>query len=179
MKSENFSEIRTERLVLRPLGVKYLQTTHIYASDYENTKYMYYLPNDRLEDTLAFLQKAEQEWEKEDPTFFEFAICINDKHIGAVSLYLDDGRCSGELGWIIYKPYWNQGIATEATKAVVNFAVQELGVNRFTAHCDSENIGSYKVMEKIGMKRTDVYGGRKNKSSNEERIEFKYEMIYE
>ena len=54
MKSENFSEIRTERLVLRPLGVKYLQTTHIYASDYENTKYMVNLPNADIGNACLF-----------------------------------------------------------------------------------------------------------------------------
>lgn len=169
-------EIRTRRLVLRPLGVKYLHTVHEYASDYENTKYMVHLPNERFEDTLAFLQNIEQEWEKDDPEFYEFAVCMEDKHIGAVSVYLDENKRSGELGWIINKRYWGQGIALEAAEALINFASDKLNIHHFIAHCDSENIGSYKVMEKIGMIRTDTYGGRKNKSSDEERIELKYEM---
>ncbi|MCH5272331.1 MAG: GNAT family N-acetyltransferase [Lachnospiraceae bacterium] len=169
-------EIRTNRLVLRPLDVTYLHTVHEYASDYENTKYMVYLPNEGLDETLEFLRNAEQEWKKEKPAFFEFAICIEDKHIGTVSLYLDEDGRSGELGWIIHKQYWKQGIASEAAKALVAFASDELGIHHFFAHCDSENTGSYKVMEKIGMKRTDTHGGRKNRSSDEERIEYKYEM---
>ena len=51
-----------------------------------------------------------------------------------------------------------------------------MGVTHFYAHCDTENYGSYKTMEKIGMVRTDEYGGRKNKNSDEERREYQYEI---
>jgi [ribosomal protein S5]-alanine N-acetyltransferase len=36
--------------------------------------------------------------------------------------------------------------------AVVNFAFEVLGLNRVEAHCEEENIGSWKVMMKAGMK---------------------------
>lgn len=172
-------EIRTSRLILRPLGIKYLESTHKYASDREATKYMMFLPNDTIEETAEFLQNADAEWSKQDPEYYEFAVLLNDKHIGAVSLYMDENRTTGEFGWIIHRDYWRQGITTEAVRALLDYGVNTLNVHHFIAHCDSENIASYKVMEKIGMVRTKCYGGRRNKSSDEERNECLYELDIE
>lgn len=171
------SEIKTKRLILSPMGIKYLQSTHDYASDIETTKYMINLPNDTIEETVEYLKAAQAEWNKAEPEFYEFAILLNHKHIGAVSLYLNQNRTTGEFGWLIHKDYWKQGIATEAAKALLEYSASVLGVHHFIAYCDSENTGSYRVMEKIGMHRVKCYGGRKNKLSNEERKECLYEII--
>lgn len=167
--------IKTERLLLEPLGSRHLQTVHQYVSDYENTKYMVHLPNNSIEETAAFLQGVEEEWMSDAPSFYEFAVIYKGKQIGAVSIYLNKDM-SGELGWIISKEYWGQGIAYEAAKVLLEHAVKHLQIKHFIAHCDSENIASYKIMEKLGMVRTGVYGGRKNKSSDEERLEYQYEL---
>lgn len=55
--------------------------------------------------------------------------------------------------------------------------MRNLSVKKFIAHCDSENIASWKTMEKLGMKRVSCTGGRYNKiAPTEERKEFLYEM---
>lgn len=169
-------EITTQRLVLRPLGTKYLETVHVYASDIENTRYMMRLPNDSIEETQAFLEGAEKEWESEHRSFYEFAIIYEGKHVGAVSIYLEDDA-GGELGWIINKACWRQGIAYEAATALLAYAKEALGIRRFIAHCDAENEASYRIMEKLGMIRTGAYGGRRNKSSDEDRMEYQYELF--
>lgn len=170
------TEIKTERLTLSPMGIKYLQSTHEYASDIETTKYMINLPNNTVEETAEYLKNAQAEWDKAEPEFYEFAILLNRKHIGAVSLYLDKNRTTGEFGWVINKNYWKQGIATEAAKALLKYSASVLDIRHFIAHCDSENVGSYRVMEKLGMQRAKCYGGRKNKLSNEDRKEYLYEI---
>lgn len=157
-------------------GVRFLESTHKYASDLENTKFMVHLPNNSIEETKLFLSAIDEEWKKENPSFFEFAILLDGKHIGAVSIYLNDERNIGELGWILDKEYWGYGYAYEAAKLLVKFGKEQLIVSHFVAHCDSENIASYKVMEKIGMKLACVNGNRKNRSSQEHRSEFQYEM---
>ena len=61
-------EIKTSRLILRPMSMEYLESTHKYASDQENTRYMLFLPNNTLEETIGYLGDAEEEWKKEAPT---------------------------------------------------------------------------------------------------------------
>lgn len=169
------TEINTERLTLRPLGTEYLESVHEYASDPENTKYMIHLPNESIEETRDFLLRAENEWMKEAPSFYEFAVIYKGRQIGAVSLSLE-GRASGELGWILNKKYWGQKIAGEAASALMEYAVKELGIRHFTAHCDAENTASYRTMEKLGMTQTSIEGGRRNRASDEDRMECLYEL---
>ena len=79
-------ELKTERLVLRPLIMDDLETTHAYAGDAENCRSMLFLPNETLEESAAFLRSVEEEWRKPQPQSYEFAILLGGKHIGAVSV---------------------------------------------------------------------------------------------
>lgn len=167
-------EIRTEHLVLKPLGRKYLKSTIQYAMDHENTKYMSHLPDETVEEAEEFLTNVEKEWEKERPEFLEFAVLYEEKHIGAVSVYFENA--SGELGWIIHRDYWGRGFAYEAARALMDYVKTQMKISHFLAHCDTENVASYKVMEKLGMIRTGQWGGRKNRSSTEDRLEYQYEL---
>ncbi len=48
---------------------------------------------------------------------------------------------------------WGLGYATEATRLIVAFGFRELGLHRIEATCAPENLGSVRVLEKIGMRR--------------------------
>lgn len=164
----------TDRLKLVPLGLQYLISTHEYASDLDNTKYMIHLPNTDIMETKSFLDKVQAEWQKCNPSYYEFAVLLEEVHIGAISIYLNKDNAEGEIGWIISKKYWGNGYAVEAAREIINFAIRELKVGKFIAHCDSENISSYRVMEKLGFSLADKIKGRKNKSSSEDREELMY-----
>lgn len=165
-----------DKITLEPLGLKHLETVHEYASDLENTRYMVHLPNETIEETKAFLEQKEAEWQKEVPGSYEFAVLLGDVHIGAVCAYLNEERTEAEIGWIINKKYWKKGYAFEATKLLLEFCKKEIGIYKFIAVCDTENIGSYRVMEKLGMKRVCIRDGRKNRASEEFSREYQYEM---
>ena len=77
-------EIRTKRLLLSPLGPKYVNTAFAYSGDLENTKFMLDLPEESIEETAEFLKKAEAEWQKEFPEFYEFAILTEGTHIKGI-----------------------------------------------------------------------------------------------
>lgn len=82
---------------------------------------------------------------------YEFAILYNDIHVGSISLNLFDNE-KAEIGWILNKRYHHLGIATEAAFGIINYA-KELNLKTLIAHCDTRNVPSYTLMEKIGMKR--------------------------
>ena len=169
--------IQTERLWLRPTGVDLLESVYRYASDLENTRYMMHLPLTSRREALDFLEGAAREWEKPLPEFYELAVMNGQTHIGAVSLYLYETRDTGELGWILDKAHWGHGYAFEAAEALVRYAVRAWGVRHFMAHCDADNIASWRTMEKLGMKRIGIEGGRKNRASDRLSDEVTYEMI--
>lgn len=167
-------EIRTERLVLKPMCREYLDSTHEYASDAENCRFMVFLPNNSIEETMGYLENAEKEFAKAAPSVYEMAIFCGGIHIGAVSLYMSEDRTEGEFGWTLNRKYHGKGYATEAAGGLMKFAVEELGIKRFIATCDTENEPSRRVMERLGMTLKEERGGRRNKLSPEERREYLY-----
>ena len=175
MSRKNFV-IKTQRLTLRPSTPDDLESTHEYASDIENTKYMIYLPNETIEETKSFLERVATEWQKDDPYFYEYAIILNKKHIGAVSASLDENREGCELGWIIHKDYQGKGYAFEAAKAVVDFAVNELNVKKIYACCDFRNEPSFRLMEKLGLSLESDSGTRRYKNTKEDIQELMYSL---
>lgn len=109
--------------------------------------------------------------------FYEFAITLKEKQIGAVSVYLNEQRTYAELGWIINKKYWGNGYATEAAMAVKDFAVNELKVFNLVAHCDFRNAASCKVMDKIGLTLVKDDGVRQYPKTSEIARELMYSFI--
>lgn len=174
-------EICTPRLMLRPVTQADLATTHAYAGDLENTRFMMFLPYADEDETAAYLQEAEAQWRMDAPERYEFAICLNHQngaHIGGLTLYMQEDRTEAELGWVLHKAYWRKGYVTEAAQALMDFA-RSIGVRRVFACCDSENVASYKTMEKLGLHLCGK-GIRTNRSMGDEpRIELIYDIRYD
>ena len=58
-----------------------------------------------------------------------------------------------EIGWVFHPGWHGRGYATEAARALLDYGFRELGLHRIIATCQPENPASYRVMEKIGMRR--------------------------
>lgn len=75
------------------------------------------------------------------------------KLVGCIGLRdIDPTHLQAELGYWIGVPYWGQGFATEAARAVVGYGFDALGLNRIYAHHMTRNPPSGRVLERIGMR---------------------------
>ena len=146
-------EIKTERLILRPVCIGDEKEIHEYAGDKEITM-MFWLPNETFEETADFVKKGAAEWNSEDQTSFDFVILMDGKIIGGCDCDLGHSpdRSYVTVGWIINKAYRNQGYASEAASAMLDFAFNNIGIDKVYAQCDNKNPASFKVMLNIGMK---------------------------
>lgn len=168
--------ITTQRLALEPISLDYLESTYAYASDLETTHYMCFYPHDSIEETRAFIQSGMEEWGKEHPARYEFVVLEGERQVGSITLdRLEDGAV--ELTWILDKRYWGRGYAAEAARAVMAWSRDNADMHRFIAQCDSENEHSRRLMERLGMRRVPGIGKRKNRSTDEERLELTYELV--
>ena len=59
----------------------------------------------------------------------------------------------GELGWVFDPAFGGQGYATEAVRALVGLCFGPLGLRRIHADCFLDNEPSWRLMERIGMRR--------------------------
>ncbi|RYE83679.1 MAG: N-acetyltransferase [Hyphomicrobiales bacterium] len=74
--------------------------------------------------------------------------------IGEVSLILrNEVAGQGELGYIINPDCHGQGYATEAAMGLLRVGFEIAGLHRIYARCDARNASSYRVMERLGMRR--------------------------
>jgi RimJ/RimL family protein N-acetyltransferase len=76
------------------------------------------------------------------------------KVIGEVSLtWSSQAHQQGEVGFIFHPDYQGYGYATEGTKVMLGLGFEELKLHRIYGRCDARNLASYKLMERLGMRR--------------------------
>ena len=72
--------------------------------------------------------------------------------IGICGLVKRDYLEDADIGFAFLPPFWSQGYAFESAAAVKTFALETLGLGRVLAITSQDNVGSIKVLEKIGLK---------------------------
>jgi ribosomal-protein-alanine N-acetyltransferase len=157
MEMKVVKTLESERLILRPFEETDFEAVHAYASVTENAQYMVWGPNEESHTKTFILQAIEKS--KENPCKnYQYATVLksSQKLIGACNLAIS-GNDEAEIGWILHRDYWKQSFGSEMGKCIVEFGFNELGLHRIIAHCDTENYGSYRVMERIGMRREGCF----------------------
>lgn len=91
-----------------------------------------------------------------------FAIAVDGAAVGAIGFELGEGEFRGaaEIGYWLGEPFWGRGIATEALRAVSDYAFTTLGLHRIQAGVFAGNAASARVLERVGY----VLEGRCRKS---------------
>lgn len=102
-------------------------------------------------DAISWINMANQGLE--DENHFVFSICLlpDDEFIGGIGLRVNKRFNNAELGFWIAEPFWNKGIVTEASKEVLTFGFEEIGLQKIYATHLVENPASGKVMTKNKM----------------------------
>src|SRR4051794_15774270 len=62
-------------------------------------------------------------------------------------------QVQADLGWALHPDHTGRGYATEAVSELLRVAFEDLGLRRVTANCFAHNEGSWRLMERIGMRR--------------------------
>lgn len=83
---------------------------------------------------------------------FAFAITADGKVIGSIGAFRGGNihRQTAELGYYIAEEYWGKGIMTEAVKQLCEYVFSHTDIIRIYAEPFAHNIGSCRVLEKVG-----------------------------
>lgn len=74
--------------------------------------------------------------------------------IGEVSLILrNEVARQSEVGYILNPDFHGSGYATEAARGMLRLGFEQGGMHRIYARCDARNVASYRLMERLGMRR--------------------------
>jgi [ribosomal protein S5]-alanine N-acetyltransferase len=150
---------QTARLLLREFRSPDEADVHEYASDVAVTRYMDWGPNtaEKTHEIITARLEDQCKWPRHD-VMLAVELLTERKVIGTIRLTVLDRQCGiADTGFVFNRRYWNQGYATEAVRAVLGAAFSSLGLHRVWATCDTRNIGSWRVMEKAGMRREGMF----------------------
>ncbi len=83
-----------------------------------------------------------------------WAVCLKETNKLIGNVYLAKGEYSTwELGYVFHPGFQKRGYASEAVRALVDDVFRRQGAHRVTAMCNPENISSWKLLERLGMRR--------------------------
>src|SRR6185503_581245 len=141
--------VTTPRLVLRrPRPSDADAIFERYAGDPDVTRLVGWLRHQSVDDTRAFLQFSDAEWERAPAG----AYLIESRETGALlgsTGFVFEAPYRAATGYVLAKDVWGRGYATEALRAMVETA-RPLGVRRLYALCHHTHRASARVLEKCG-----------------------------
>jgi RimJ/RimL family protein N-acetyltransferase len=149
-------ELATERTRLRrPRPDDAEAIFERYASFPEVTRYLSFPTHRDIEDTRAFLARADESWNAGS----NFPYLIERREdgllLGVIGLHVEAPH-RYRTGYVLARDTWGQGYATEVLTAMLELAFTRPEVCRVYALCDAEHVASARVMEKCGMQREGV-----------------------
>ena len=143
-------KIETDRLVL--LRLRYEDAEEIfyaYASKPEVTKYLAFHTHQSVQDARNFLHYVTAAWDMGTEYGFGIRLKSDNKFIGSIGFINENGKV--QFGYSLSPNYWNQGLTTEACKAVLALIKKQKDIHRIWTFIDAENVASGKVLEKCGL----------------------------
>ena len=147
--------IETERLFLREF-VKSDWCAMLAASSSE-AMWFFDEPAYSEEQAKAWVGGAVERQQGDPRMRYEFAVELKceSRVIGYCDLIIREPiECEmAYSGFRYIQQYWGHGYGTEAELAILKFGFEELGLLRVSMICEPENIGSWRLMEKCGMRR--------------------------
>ena len=145
-------ELLTARLRLRPPTLDDAPAIfEHYATDPQVTRFMSWGPHANEGVTRDFLRDvlAAREWGERWPWVLERR--ADRRLLGMIELRVQGATAA--FGYVVERPSWGQGFATEAACAVADWARGEAELARLATYCDVRNHASARVLEKAGMTR--------------------------
>jgi len=156
--------VETTRLVLREARLADFDGYVTNMTDPEMAQYMTPLPDRRT--AWRLFAALNGQWSLTGAGWWAIELREKREMVGVVGAFFREttfGHADApiELGWVVYRPFWRQGIAREAAGAALEWAFATQSVPRAIAYIDPKNTASIKVSEAIGMRfdgKADFYG---------------------
>jgi ribosomal-protein-alanine N-acetyltransferase len=147
--------LETERLVLRDFRRGDGKALHAVEGDAEVARYQSFEPR-TLAGSRAFVRHAADMAKWAPRSVYELAVVRRADNMLIGRCGLEVSRRQGRQGLLWYtlrRDCWGQGYATEAVRALVDYGFAALDLHRVHADCDPANERSWRLLERLGMRR--------------------------
>jgi RimJ/RimL family protein N-acetyltransferase len=148
--------MRTERLLLRPFEDGDLSPLYVMQSNEEVVRYLYQDVRSLDDVRTALARKIDSVAVATEGDGVSAAVVLRDtgELVADLTLWLvSEGHQQGELGFVVHPAHQRKGYATEASRPMLAFAFNTMGLHRVVGRTEARNVGSARVLEKLGMRR--------------------------
>lgn len=149
--------MRTDRILLRRWHEEDAESLYTYASDPEVGPRAGWPPHKSVEESREIIRTmfaGEGMWAVVLASSDEAIGCVGYLASDASNLAITDGQC--EVGYWIARPYWGNGICTEAMRMIVDYCFKVKGFSTLWGSHFPDNPASRRVMEKCGFVDTGM-----------------------
>lgn len=159
--------LETDRLILRPWVEDDAEELYKYAKDPDVGPMAGWPVHTSVENSREIIRSVLSAPET-------YAVCLKEtgKPVGSIGLHRNDLATQDdeyELGYWLGKPYWGQGLIPEASREVLRYAFEDLGMNRIWCGYYDGNEKSRRVQVKLGFEYQRRTEGIEVKMLNEVR----------
>jgi ribosomal-protein-alanine N-acetyltransferase len=154
-------KLSTRDLQLRPSKLSDAEGLLAMLSDPQSMKYWSDQPISNIEDATRVLEKDLESDARGNSMCWSVFLNGQDRMIGKCILFqFSQANQRAEIGYILNRKYWRQGLMQQALEAVIEFAFNTLKLHRIEADVDTENTGSLGILEKLGFQREGLFRDR-------------------
>lgn len=139
-------QIKTERLVLRPMQLSDADDLFTVFSNTDAMRYWSTLPYTDLAQMQAHITES---LEADPATNAEFAVVYKDRVIGKAGFWKIP-----EIGYILHPDHWRKGFGAEILLALIAYGFEERGFDCIVADVDPQNIASINLLSRMGFEET-------------------------
>jgi RimJ/RimL family protein N-acetyltransferase len=160
--------LETERLVLRPPRLDDAPAAAEFLTDPEVMRFLGGEPVPR-EQAPEVVQKWIERWERNGVGPFMLERRDDGRFVGRTGILVWDRRtwthasfaeagehAQAELGWALSRAFWGNGYATEAARAVRDWARTERGIGSLISLIAPDNLASQRVAERLGAEQAEI-----------------------
>ena len=147
--------VTTQRLIIRRLAEADLADFLAYQTHPEVLRYMPLEPMSEERATQFIAKQATAEIGGQGG-YQAFALYHTGdaRVIGEVGIYFHpEPESKGDIGWSLHPDYQGHGYATEAARVLLEYGFAQRSLRRITSVCDTRNPASFRLMERLGMRR--------------------------
>lgn len=146
--------VETPRFLLRELTDADVPGLFALDSDPEVHRYLGNKPVKTIEESEAVVRLVRKQYEENGIGRWAVIDKASGDFVGWSGLKYEKNLRSGlhyyDLGYRLRRPYWGQGIASETAEAAMRYGFHEMGLSELFAAAHPDNIGSNKVLQKLG-----------------------------
>jgi RimJ/RimL family protein N-acetyltransferase len=155
--------IETPRLILRPLEISDAEAMFAMDSNPTVHQYLWQNPSKDISETIQIIEFVQKQYEENGIGRFATILKETGEFVGWTGIkFINDHVENGntnfyDYGYRLNEKFWNKGIATEASRAWLDFGFNQMNIQEMNAYTHAENGASNHVLNKVGFNFIEDY----------------------